>query len=280
MNKSVAAIQMNSGPVITENLQHASRLLDQVAASGVQLALLPENFAFMPVDEHERLAAAEQFGSGPIQDFLAKYSKTRGLYVIAGSVGLVNSDQDPRVFASCLVYSSEGVCIQRYDKVHLFDVEVSSQEAYRESAVIRPGQEVVLADTTVAKLGLSICYDLRFPELYRELSARGAQILLLPAAFTVTTGRAHWELLLRARAIENQCYVIAAAQTGHHANGRDTWGHSMIINPWGDILCQLDGGEGVITAPFDLTFLNNIRQRFPSLQHRRLQEKRGQSPFS
>jgi len=270
MSKSIAAVQMNSGPVVAENLQHASRLLDQAAASGAQLALLPENFAFMPVDEHERLATAEHFGTGPIQDFLAKYSKTLGLYVIAGSVGLVDLDQDPRVFAACLVYSPEGVCIQRYDKIHLFDVEVSRQEAYRESAVIRPGQKVVLADTTVAKLGLSICYDLRFPELYRELSARGAQALLLPAAFTVTTGRAHWELLLRARAIENQCYVIAAAQTGRHANGRDTWGHSMIINPWGDILCQLDDGEGIITAPFDLAFLDNIRQRFPSLQHQRL----------
>jgi len=270
MSNIIAAIQMNSGPIVADNLQRASYFLEQAAASDARLALLPENFALMPVDEHERLAAAESFGSGLIQEFLAERAKTLGLYVIAGSVGLRGADPDPRIYAACLIYSPEGSFPQRYDKIHLFDVEVSARETYRESAVMRPGEDIVIADTAVARLGLSICYDLRFPELYRELSSRGAQILLLPAAFTVTTGRAHWETLLRARAIENQCYLIAAAQTGHHANGRDTWGHSMIINPWGEILCQLENDEGVITAPFDLSLQNSIRQRFPSLLHRRL----------
>ncbi len=268
MNNIVAAIQMNSGPVVADNLQCAATLLQQAAAEGAQLALLPENFALMPVDEQDRLGAAETYGTGSIQDFLAQTAKSLGLYVIAGSVGLIGTDQDPRVYAACLVYSPEGECIQRYDKIHLFDVKISTEESYLESAVMRPGHEIATADTSIARLGLSICYDLRFPELYRKLSAMDARILLLPAAFTVTTGRAHWELLLRARAIENQCFVIAAAQTGHHANGRDTWGHSMIISPWGEILGQLDSTEGIVTASLDLAYQQNIRHHFPSLQHR------------
>lgn len=266
---SMAAIQMVSGPDVAENLTAAAELLARAADQGARLAVLPENFALMGRREEEKVAARETEGEGPIQSFLAEQAARHRLWLIGGTIPLRTAGDARRVRAACLLFDDRGQRVARYDKVHLFDVQVvGSRERYAESATIEPGDRYVFAETPLGRLGLAVCYDLRFPEQFRALMERGMEILALPAAFTAATGLAHWETLLRARAIENQCYVIASAQGGRHANGRETHGDSLIIDPWGAILDRLPHGPGVVLAEFDRERLENVRRQFPVLEHR------------
>ena len=264
----MAAIQMVSEPDVAANLATATELLAEAAGRGAQLAVLPENFAQMGRRETDKLAVRETPGAGPIQDFLAEQAARHRLWLIGGTIPLRTADSQ-RVRAACLLFDDQGRQMARYDKVHLFDVQVvGSQERYAESATIEPGNRYVVVDTPWGRLGLAVCYDLRFPEQFRAMVDHGMEILALPAAFTASTGAAHWETLLRARAIENQCYVIASAQGGRHANGRETFGDSVIIDPWGLILDRRAWGPGMALARMDRPFLENIRRQFPSLEHR------------
>lgn len=265
----MAAIQMVSGPSIAENLAAAAELLAEAADQGAQLAVLPENFALMDRQEAGKLAVSETEGEGPIQSFLAEQADRHRLWLVGGTIPLRVAGDAHRVYAACLLFDDHGRPVARYDKVHLFDVQVvGSAEHYAESATIAPGRRYVVADTPLGRLGLAVCYDLRFPEQFRTMVEHGMEILALPAAFTATTGAAHWEALLRARAIENQCYVIAAAQGGQHANGRETYGDSLIIDPWGGILQRLPQGPGVVLAEWSRERLENVRRQFPTLTHR------------
>ena len=264
----VAALQLNSGNDREANLATAGHLLKLAAERGARVAVLPENFSLMAARDAERRAHAEADGAGPVQDFLASSAERLKLWVIAGSVPIAAAP-GARSAQACLVYDADGKRAARYDKIHLFDVELPDRaESYRESATMAPGDKVVTVDTPAGRLGLSICYDLRFPELYRRLERAGAKWLIVPAAFTAATGAAHWEPLLRARAIENLCYVVAAAQVGSHPSGRQTFGHSLIIDYWGRVLTQLPEGEGVITAALDLEAQAEARRKFPALTHR------------
>jgi nitrilase len=265
----LAALQMTSGPDVPANLACAAQLLAEAAAEGARLAVLPENFAFMGLADADKRRIAEAEGEGPIQDFLSRTARELRLWIVAGTVPL-RLPQEPRVAAACLVFTAAGERVARYDKIHLFDVSVpgASGENYRESANIEPGKDVIVVDTVVGRLGLSVCYDLRFPELYRRLSAQGAQILSVPSAFTVPTGRAHWETLLRARAIENLCHLVAPAQSGFHASGRETYGDSMIVDHWGRVLQRRPRGRGCVIAELDLEAQAQARASFPSLEHR------------
>ncbi len=265
----VAALQLVSGPEVAANLRDAASLIRQAAERGAQLVVLPENFALMGLRETDKLAAREPEGEGPIQTFLATQAARHRLWLVGGTIPLL-AGTDDKVRAACLVFDPQGRLAARYDKIHLFDVQVAeSGESYRESATIEPGAEPVVVETPFGRLGLAVCYDLRFPELFRALLDRGMEILALPAAFTATTGRAHWEILLRARAIENLCYVIAAAQGGKHANGRETYGDSLIIDPWGTVLGRLPTGPGIVLAELDRERLHTLRRQFPAIQHRR-----------
>jgi predicted amidohydrolase len=266
----LAAVQMNSGADVGANLRAAEAALAQARTAGAALAVLPENFAFMGAREHDKLAVAEADGTGPIQDFLAHAARRHGLWIVGGTAPLKSADPD-RVAAACLVYDASGARVARYDKIHLFDVDVPGGEAYRESQSIAPGAlEPVVVDTPAGRVGLSVCYDLRFPELFRRLSAAGAEVLAVPSAFTERTGEAHWEPLLRARAIENLCYVVAPGQWGGHPNGRRTWGHSLILDPWGRVLAQHGPGVGAVVAETSREALAALRRGFPVLDHRRL----------
>lgn len=268
---NVAAVQMVSVDAVDANLAMAAELIAQAAGAGAMLVVLPENFAFMGRVEGAVLRVAEApDGDGPIQRFLADQSVRHGIVLVGGSVPLASSDPT-RVYASSLVYGPDGQQLARYDKLHLFDVQLGDGEGYRESATFTPGDEVVMVNTSLVNLGLSICYDLRFPELYRQLARKGAELLLVPSAFTATTGKAHWSSLLRARAIENLCYVVAPNQGGVHASGRETYGQSMIIDPWGEVLaCRTASGAGVIDASIDLGRQALLRKQFPVLTHPRL----------
>ena len=264
----VAAIQMTSGPDVTANLEQARGLLEEAAAGGAGLAALPENFSFMGLQDADKRAVAESEGHGPVQDFLASMALRLRMTIVGGTIPL-RADADGRVAAASLVYGPDGKRIARYDKIHLFDVDIPGRiESYRESAHVTPGSSAVVVDTPVGRLGLSVCYDVRFPELFRALSVSGAQLLTVPSAFTSPTGRAHWETLLRARAIENLCYVIAPAQSGFHPNGRETYGDSMIIDYWGRVLQRLPRGRGCVIAEIDLGAQAEVRTNFPALQHR------------
>ncbi len=266
----IAVVQMASGPNINANLLEAEKLIARGAAEGAELLVLPENFALMGMTEYDKVNAREPDGKGPIQDFLAEQAARRGLWLVGGTIPLAAHGPD-KIRAACLLFDSSGRRVARYDKVHLFDVRIEeSGENYIESETIEPGDEVVVVDTPFGRLGLAICYDLRFPELFRGMVNRGVEIITLPSAFTAITGKAHWEVLIRARAIENLCYVAASAQGGYHVNGRETHGHSMIVDPWGVVLDRLPRGSGVVTAEIDLTRLASIRRNFPALQHRRL----------
>lgn len=263
----VAAIQMTTGADRDANLATARRLLEAAAEQGASVAVLPENFAFMGIQESDKDAIAEDDGRGVIQKFLAATARELGLWVIGGTIP-IRTAVNGRFAAASLVFDAKGERRARYDKIHLFDVRVSEREEYRESATVLPGREPVVIDTPAGKLGMSVCYDVRFPEVFRRLSTAGAQLLCVPSAFTAPTGRAHWETLLRARAIENLCYLIAPAQTGMHANGRETYGDSMIVDYWGRILARLPRGPGVITARVDLARQDEQRRSFPALEHR------------
>ena len=268
---AAAAIQLSSTADRDANLRTAHGLLRQAAAAGVKLAVLPENFAFMGAKERDKLALAEPDGRGPIQDSLAAWARELGLWIVAGTVPLAVPGESGKVYASCLVYAADGRRAARYDKIHLFDVEVPGGEKYRESATIARGElKPVVVDTPLGRLGLSVCYDLRFPELYRDLAAQGAELLLVPAAFTARTGAAHWHALLKARAVENQCFLIAPGQHGTHAGGRATYGHSLILDPWGEILAEQAEGDGVVAAALPRERLEQVRTSFPALGHRRM----------
>lgn len=267
----VAAIQMASGPNVDANLHEAARLIGQAKNAGAKLVVLPENFAIMGIDEKDKVAIREVEGAGPIQSFLVEQTKKHDVWIIGGTVPLECADPN-KILAACLVYDNNGKCVARYDKIHLFDVDLVDQgESYNESETIEYGKPVLkVIDTPFGKIGLAVCYDLRFPEIFRGLLDLGAQIVVLPAAFTDTTGRAHWESLLRARAIENLIYVVASAQGGYHINGRATYGDSMIVDPWGTILHRIHTGPGLAIAEINLEYLESRRKTFPCIQHRRL----------
>ncbi len=268
---TAAVVQMVSGSEVAANLASAGRLIERAAQAGARLVALPENFALLGRREHDKLAVAETDGAGPIQDFLADTARRHGLYLVGGTIPLRGADPQ-RVRAACLLHGPDGRRLARYDKIHLFDVDVGEGgERYRESASIEPGDAVVTVDTELGRVGLAVCYDLRFPELFRTLLAQGAQILILPSAFTETTGAAHWHLLCRARAVENLCYLLAPGQGGLHDNGRRTYGHSLIVGPWGEVLAEhAEPGEGIACAQIDLAAMDRLRAQFPALQHRRL----------
>jgi len=267
----VAAIQMNSGIDVASNLELADRLLAEAAADNCALAVLPENFALMPENSRDKSGHAEVPGEGPIQSFLADAAMRHNIWIIAGSMPL-KSPEAKRVFGACPVYDSAGEQLAIYRKIHLFDVKLPDcEESYQESWSMYPGDEVVAVDTPAGRLGLTICYDLRFPELYRRLIEDGATLFTVPAAFTRPTGEAHWQTLLRARAIENLAYVIAPGQYGEHADNRQTWGHSMIIDPWGKVLAEQATGDCHVAAEIDPDLPAKLRSEFPALANRRLQ---------
>ncbi|PIF09673.1 carbon-nitrogen hydrolase family protein [Janthinobacterium sp. 13] len=264
MMHTVAAVQMISSPSVEDNLATARRLVAQAAAGGAQLVVLPEYWAIMGKQETDKLAHAEQPGSGPIQDGMAQMARQHGIWLIGGTLPLI-SGEEGKVLNTTLVYDPQGEPAGRYDKIHLFGF-TRGAESYNESRTIVPGAQVRSIETPFGRVGLSICYDLRFPELYRAMG--DCALIVVPAAFTHTTGSAHWEVLLRARAIENQCYVLASAQGGLHPNGRRTWGHSMLIDPWGEVKTVLPEGEGVVSGEIDLVFLAGVRESLPALAHR------------
>ncbi|WP_310450217.1 carbon-nitrogen hydrolase family protein [Sulfuritalea sp.] len=260
----IAAVQMISGPDVAPNLETAGRLIAEAAAAGAQLVALPEYFPLIGATDADRLAARETDGAGPMQDFLAATARRHGVWLVGGSIPL-RADDPAKLRNSCLVYDPQGERVARYDKIHLFNFR-KDDEAYDEAATIERGDQVVSFDSPLGRVGVAICYDLRFPELFRALGE--LDLLVLPAAFTETTGRAHWEILLRARAIENQCYVLAAAQGGRHPNGRMTHGNSMVIDPWGEVLARMDKGEGLVIAELDRQRLVETRTSLPALKHR------------
>ena len=269
----VAAIQMNSGADVAANLALADKLLGDAAADGCVLAVLPENFALMAVRGRDKAKHAEEPDAGPIQAFLCDASQRHGLWIIAGSMPLVSPAIDAeRVFGACPVYDNDGCARAIYRKIHLFDVDLKDgEESYRESRSMYPGDDVVTVDTPCGRVGLSICYDLRFPEMFRQLVDAGATVFTVPAAFTATTGAAHWHILLRARAIENLAYVIAPGQYGEHPDGRSTFGHSLICDPWGRILAEQETGDCHVAADIDPQLPQQLRGDFPVLANRRLQ---------
>ncbi len=270
MMGKVAAIQMTSGHVVEDNLRAAGKLLREAKELGAEVACLPENFSFIGLKDADKLEVAEPDGEGPIQDFLRDTARDLKLWILGGTT-VIKGDSARRVSNASLLFDASGRRVARYDKIHLFDVTLPGRdESYLESNHVTPGRELVLADTPVGKLGLSVCYDMRFPELYRDLVAQGAEWLAMPAAFTVPTGRAHWETLLRARAIENLCYVVAPAQSGTHTSGRETYGDTLIVDYWGQVLARLAKGSGVVTADIDLVKQAETRTRFPALDNRRL----------
>ena len=268
----VAAIQMNSGPDVSVNLKLVDGLVGEAASDGCRLAVLPENFALMPEHGRDKAQHAEQPGDGPIQEFLARTAKRNGIWIIAGSLPLVSPEiEAERVYGACPVYDSEGLLQALYRKIHLFDVDlVDKQESYRESHSMYPGDDVVTVDSPCGRIGLTICYDLRFPEMFRRLVDDGATVFTVPAAFTETTGKAHWHTLLRARAIENLAYVIAPGQYGRHPDNRSTYGHSLICDPWGRVLAERAEGNCVVAADIDPALPARLRSEFPALTNRRL----------
>jgi nitrilase len=264
----VAAIQMTSGHDIEANLVAAARFLEEAAKQNAVLAALPENFAFMGQNSGDKRAVAEPDGAGRIQNFLSDTARRLKLWIVGGTVPL-RQGADGRVAAACIVYKSDGQRAARYDKIHLFDVDVpGSTESHRESAHTVPGHEPRVVETPLGKLGLAVCYDMRFPELFRVMSRQGADLFVVPSAFTVPTGKAHWESLLRSRAIENLAGLIAPAQWGVHPNGRETYGDSMIIDHWGTVLARMPSGTGCVVADIDAAGRMDARARFPSLEHR------------
>jgi predicted amidohydrolase len=263
---TVAAIQMVSTPDVAENIASAKRLVAEAAATGATLVSLPEYWPIMGMSDTDKVGHAEQPGDGPIQHFMAEAAREHGIWLIGGTLPLVSNDV-ARVMNTTLVYNPQGELAGRYDKMHLFGFE-KGDESYDEARTIVPGAAVGVFDAPFGRVGLSVCYDLRFPELYRAMGE--CALIVVPAAFTHTTGQAHWEVLLRARAIENQCYVLAAAQGGRHLNGRRTYGHSMLIDPWGKVTALLEEGEGVVSGQLDNEFLDSVRESLPALKHRRL----------
>ena len=262
----IAAIQMASGPNVEGNLHEAGRLVTMAAEQGAKLVALPEHFAIMGMKDRDKVAVREAEGKGPIQQFLSDAAKKHKIWLVGGSVPLVASVPG-KVRNSCLLYDDTGGLVARYDKIHLFGLDLGN-EHFHEEATIEPGDEVVVANSPFGRLGLSVCYDLRFPELYRAM--KEVDIILVPSAFTETTGKVHWETLIRARAIENLAYVLAPAQGGYHVSGRETHGNSMIVDPWGVILDRLPRGSGVVIAGINPLYQASLRKSLPALTHRTL----------
>ena len=260
----VAALQTIAGGDVADNLAQAEGWVREAAARGAQLILLPEYFGILGAHATDKLAAKENDGAGPQQDFLSRMAREHRAFVIGGSVPMATADPR-RVRSACLVYGPDGARVARYDKIHLFRFTKGAED-YDETRTIEPGDVPVTFDAPCGRVGLSICYDVRFPELYRMLG--DCALLLVPAAFTATTGAAHWEFLLRTRAVENQCYVLAAAQGGLHPNGRKTWGHSMLVDPWGEIVASMEQGPGVVVGDIDPARIAEVRQQLPALTHR------------
>jgi len=263
----IAALQMVSAPELGRNLESAARLVAAAARAGAELVALPEYFCLLGRRDSDKLALAEAPGDGPIQAFLANTAREHGLWVIGGTLPI--RTEGARVLNSNCVYGPDGTLAARYDKIHLFAFD-NGREQYDEGRTLVAGRTPVALQAGPLRVGLSVCYDLRFPELYRALMKPPCDLISVPSAFTYTTGRAHWELLLRARAVENQCYVVAAAQGGTHENGRRTWGHSMVVDPWGEVLAVQDEGEGVVLAEIDPARIAAVRTQLPALGHRRL----------
>lgn len=262
----VAAIQMASGPKVDGNLREAENLIAIAAEQGARLVALPENFAIMGLSDTDKIAVRERPGQGPIQAFLSAAAKRHRIWLVGGSIPFESSVTE-KVRNTCLVYDDKGIVVARYDKIHLFGFEMGS-ESYREERTIEAGKEIVTVESPFGRLGISICYDLRFPELYRAM--KDVDIIFVPSAFTETTGKAHWEVLVRARAIENLCYVVAPAQGGYHVSGRETHGDSMIVDPWGVVLDRLPRGSGIVVAGVNLAHLRRLRESLPALAHRTL----------
>lgn len=266
MKKRIAAIQLNTTPHVQQNMADIAHHVAAAAQEGAKLILLPENALFMGAKQQETRALAEPLGGGQLQQQLAELAGTHHVWLLVGAMPIIENNT---IYQTLLVYNAAGEQVAHYHKRHLFNVTLpNADESYRESDAFSAGDNVVVVNTPVGNVGLAICYDLRFPEHFRQLVEKGAEILVLPAAFTDKTGEAHWEILLRARAIENQCYILAAAQTGKHANGRATWGHSMIIEPWGNVVAELASETGIVVAEIDLAQLHHQRTVFPALQHR------------
>ena len=264
----IAAVQMASGPNVQGNLHEAARLVAMAAEQGAKLVALPEHFAIMGIKDRDKVAVREAEGRGPIQQFLSDTAKKHKIWLVGGSVPLVASVPG-KVRNSCLLYDDKGELVARYDKIHLFGLDLGN-EHFHEETTIEPGGEVVVANSPFGRLGLSVCYDLRFPELYRAM--KEVDIILVPSAFTETTGKVHWETLIRARAIENLAYVLAPAQGGYHESGRETHGNSMIVDPWGVILDRLQRGSGVVIAGVNPLYQASLRKSLPALTHRTLHQ--------
>lgn len=266
---TIGVVQMNSGADVAANLDRAAIAMRRAVGDGARLVVLPENFAAMGPDEAFRLKVAEADGDGRIQDFLAEAATRLGIWVVGGTLPLRGEDP-ARPLSACLVFDDRGRRRARYDKLHLFDVDLpGGGESYRESANTEPGSDIVVVDTPWGGLAVAVCYDLRFPEMFRRLVDSGYELLAVPAAFTYQTGRAHWHTLLRARAMENQCFIAAAAQAGEHPGRRRTYGHSLIAGPWGDVLAEAGEGDDFVCAVANLAELRRLRDRFPVLRHRR-----------
>lgn len=270
MTKSKAAvIQMTSSSAVEKNLSIASELIKKASEEGASLVVLPEMFSMI---DGEMIHIAEKYGEGIVQEFLQHQAKSQHIWIVGGTTPIKTTDPN-RFRAACIVYNDLGQQVARYDKIHLFDVCVEKGiEEYKESSMVEPGEPdaLVVVDTPIGKLGLGVCYDIRFPVMFQSLMNKGAEIIALPAAFTVKTGMAHWEILARARSIENLCYGLFSCQVGIHSAGRKTYGHSMITSPWGEMLALLKHGMGVITAEIDLDFLYQVRKNLPIIEHQRL----------
>jgi deaminated glutathione amidase len=264
----VAAVQMASGPNVAGNLNEARRLVEKAVAQGAKLVVLPEFFTIMGVSDAERVAAREQTGKGVMQEFLAEMARKHKIWIVGGSIPMV-ADAADKVRNTCLVFDDHGEQVARYDKIHLFNLDLGN-EHYHEASSIEAGNQVVVVDSPFGRIGLAICYDLRFPELFRAM--KDVDIIVLPSAFTATTGKMHWEVLVRARAIENLAYVIAPAQGGYHVNGKETHGHSMVVDPWGRVLDELPRGSGVVIAEINPSYQRSLRASLPALEHRTLRQ--------
>lgn len=266
----VAAVQMCSSTSVDANLRMVATLVAKASEQGAGLVVLPEMFATIGQNVADKITIQEKFGLGKIQDFLAATAEKHNIWIVGGTIP-ISCDDPNKTRAACIVYNAEGKVAARYDKVHLFDVVISESECYQESATIQAGNKLAVVDTPVGKVGLAVCYDIRFPGLFTHLFNQGAEIFAIPAAFTVKTGQAHWQLLTRSRAVENFCYVIGATQGGEHANGRKTYGHALIVDPWGCVVAEkADMNPGVIYAEIDLDNLHKIRASLPIAEHQRI----------
>ena len=268
MLNKISAIQMCSSNIVEENLETASRLIEEAALNGAKLIVLPEMFPMIGNHANDKVVIKEPYSNGKIQSFLSNQAAKFNVWIVGGTIPIA-CENEHKIKAACLVYNNAGACVARYDKIHLFDAVISESEAYKESDTTEPGCEVVVVDTPFGKLGLSVCYDIRFPALYTKLLNLGAEIITIPSAFTMKTGAAHWELLARSRAVENFCYVVGACQGGTHRSGRQTYGHSLIVEPWGNVIQEAtEPGNTIIYADIDLNYLHKMRAAIPIAEQR------------